>query len=170
MPMSEQVLSIERLPVLFAPPFDCINDNAACPACKRRRGSHGVSGSITDFAVLADHAGKRVGVSLRVLGADYLAVTRQWWREKGLSADQCDHRAADLTIHHEHPSGVIATCVILGEGRSCRPDGGFLTAEALFDLHGNRRAADVREQPEALWIALERYLIDAIFGPAGGAS
>lgn len=26
------------------------------------------------------------------------------------------------------------------------------------------------EQPEALWIALERYLIDAIFGPAGGAS
>lgn len=168
--MSEQVLSIERLPVFYVPPFDCVNDNVTCPACKRRRGNHGVSGSITDFAVRADHVGKRIGVSLRVLGGDYLAITRTWWREKGLDAPQAVHRAADLSIHREHSHGLIAACVILGEGRVCRPEAGFLAADALFSQHGDLYAADVREQPEALWLALERCLIDAIFGPTGGAS
>jgi len=162
-------VTIERLPVGYRPPFDCINDNANCPACKRRRDNHGVCGSVADFAVRAEHDGRRYAVSLRVFGGDYLPITRQMWRERGLDASQQDHRPTELVIHREHPRGIV-DCAILGEGRLCRPETGFLAAEALFDAHGDRAAADVRAQPETLWIALERCLVDAIFGPSGGAA
>lgn len=168
--MKDRELRIERLPVRYQPPFDCINDNASCPACKRHRRNHGVSGSIADFVVRAEHDGRRYAVSLRVLGGDYLSVTRDMWRAQALDAEQRDHRPAALTIHREHPHGIIGPCAILGDGRRCRPDNGFIAAEALFDAHGDCGANDVREQPETLWIALEHCLIDAIFGTAGGAA
>lgn len=164
-------MNIERLPILYKPPFDCVNANATCPACKKGQGNHGVGGSIVDFAVRTEHEGKRYAVSLRVFGADYLPVTRQWWQERGLDADQRDHRPADLAIHREDPNGIIAECWILGDGRHCRPStDGLFAAEALFNAHGDPSAGDVRDQPEALWVALEHCLVDAIFEATGGDS
>ena len=163
-------MNIERLPVTYQPPFDCINDNATCPACKQRRDDHGVCGSVVEFAVRSEYEGKRYAISLRIFGGDYLPITRQWWRSKGLDAEQRDHRPADLSIHHEDPNGIFADCMILGDGRHCRPSSGFLAASTLFDAHGDRHAIDVRDQPETLWIALERCLIEEIFGASEGAA
>jgi hypothetical protein len=161
---------IDRLPVTYVPPFDCINDNASCPICKKRRSSHGVSGSIAIFAVRTEREGKRYAVTLQVLGGDYLPITRQWWHAQGLKPEPPVHKAADLTIHCEHSHGII-DCTILGDGRRCRPNSGFLAAEILFNAHGSRDGTvDVREQPEALWAALERYLVEELFGTTGGAS
>jgi hypothetical protein len=163
-------LAIERLPITYKQPFDCINDNANCPACKRRRNNHGVAGSAAVYAVRAEHEGKLYAVTLQVFGGDYLPITRQWWHDQGLRPEPSEHKPADLTIHREHLHGIVA-CAILGDGRLCRPETGFLAAEALFDAHGNRDATiDLREQPETLWIALESCLVDAIFGTAGGVS
>lgn len=166
--MSPHDLEIERLPVIYTPPFDCINDNATCPACKNRRDDHGVSGSTAVFGVRADHEGRRYAVTIRVLGGDYLPITRQWWRSQKIGGEEA-HRAADLTIHKEDPDGTADDCTILGDGRRCRPSTGFLAAEELFDEHGESDAStDVREQPEELWAALEHRLVEAIFGTAGG--
>lgn len=169
--MTDVAMNIERLPIIYRPPFDCINDNETCPACKHRRADHGVSGSTAIYAVRASHEGTCYAATLEVSGGDYLPITRQWWRARWCDAMPPTHRAFALTIHRESPHGIIADCAILGGGRSCNADTGSLAADVLFKAHGSPDALiDVREQPETLWIALERCLVDAIFGTAGGAA
>jgi hypothetical protein len=164
-------MNIERLPIAYQPPFDCVNDNATCPVCTHRRGNHGVCGSRAIYAVRAEHEGLRYAVTLEMLGDDYLPITRQWWQTRGLVVELQGHRPTALVIHHESPHGIIGECTILGEGRRCQPDTGFLSADVLFNAHGSRDASiDVREQPKTLWTALERCLVDAIFGSTGGTS
>lgn len=175
-------MNIERLPIVYRAPFDCINANDNCPGCKHRKSDHGVSGSLAIYAVRAEHDGKRRAVTMRILGGDVLPVTREWWRmtgrvasqglslassaaegQRGLIDEVRPHHAAGLEFHREEPGG--DECGYLGEGRLCEPDVGYCAGEELFKLHGNSDStSDVREQPERFWLALEQALLDDIFG------
>ena len=155
-------VNIERLPVTYRAPFDCINANEGCPGCRQRKSDHGVSGSLAIYAVRTEHDGKRRAVTMRILGGDVLPVTREWWRVTGRGEDR-PHHAAGLEFHREDLDG--EECGYLGDGRLCVPDVGYCAGEELFRLYGNSdSASDVREQPEGFWLALERALLEDIFG------
>lgn len=148
--------AIERLPYVSTPGYDCILDNANCPACKSgRRDHHGRFGGSAFFAArmrIAD--GRHVVAALEVFLANYPSC----------SPRMPDHlrvaRGTYLTLHVE---GGDRECQWMPSGRCCPGDEfSFSAGEELYSKHGN--AGGGNDQSEAFWADLEAWLLNHAAG------
>lgn len=155
---------VERLPVDSNPPWDCIHANETCPFCKgEKKADHGVSGSNVWLAVKTAYGEHEYVATLTIFGKDVLPVTREWWEKRGsLDGDVADrvlnhHMGADVSLHRKDLSPSARECQWLG---SCVVvASSAMNAMDMFNEFGETDwRKDPKEQPEALWRALEAWL------------
>lgn len=159
-------MKIDRLPVLKRAGFDCRGDNANCPHCAVRKDDHGIYGGGYWFAVAADINGQRTVLVLEVMASHYPASVG-----RPLLDIVRRPRGAMLAVHRETSEG--DTCDWL-EGKKCTSEvAGFLRAGEIYEQHGNQTedaAADLTQQSDAFWEALELQLIQWCLPMVEGAS
>jgi hypothetical protein len=162
--------TIERLPPIKTPGFDCRSDNANCPSCNARRASgrpaddHGVFGGSYFFGVATTDNGKRIGLSLEVFGIHYPPTVPE-----PIPAKVQTPHGAYLVVHRE-TDGDDSQCPFIGNGKHCETSTwSLILANEIYRETGVQttdRNRDISEQPEALWMRLEELLVLEVHGEA----
>lgn len=180
------VTSIDRLPVMVRPGFDCRGSNATCPGCEylRQEGrppdDHGVSGGMVQYGVAADIAGRRFALTLEVLAHDYPETARAGIAASrpilatGPMSDWFDApRGAGFYLHErldapvaESDEGFVhthATCEWF-DGAPCKCETlTWIGADEFYRAFGFKGDATVEElktrQDERFWLQLGAKLV-----------
>lgn len=150
-----KLANIERLPYTSDPPFDCISDNATCPACSSgHKGNHGRHGGGAEFAlrgVMPD--GRRIAIVLRVLRADWLPCTPV---SRGRTQRA---RGAYLERHLESRDTRSVECSYVGGRCDGGADVGEITCLGADEVWGKfGDSAGGPDQSDAFWSELASWL------------
>jgi hypothetical protein len=172
--MKEQIktATVERLPALLLPGWDCRGDNANCRSCNwltehgKSRDDHGIHGDGYVFGVRTELPdGRMAAITLEIFTGRYpkTANYRPTPHDRypyGASLDLHLQVAAGAPGHYDFMP-VHETCEWLGPGRRCDSDGSGLCAQDVYKNYGiqdDRPGVDLTKQPDALYVELERFL------------